>query len=177
MFTGIVETLGEVVSLEKQGSNLHISIRSDISNQLKVDQSVLHNGICLTVIKVDGDVHMINAVEETLSKTDMRDWKPGDTLNIERAMSANGRFDGHLVQGHVDTITTCSRHNQLNGSWEFYFDLNPLESTLLVDKGSICINGVSLTIASISDKEFHVAVIPYTFEHTTFKHLQKGDPV
>lgn len=177
MFTGIIETLGRVVSIEHEGSNLHFSIQSDISQELKIDQSVAHNGVCLTVVKLDGDIHTVTAVDETLKKTNLGKLQVGSLVNLERCMSANGRFDGHIVQGHVDQTARCTRKETLDGSWLFDFEYDESLGNLTVEKGSICIDGVSLTCFQSRKNNFSVTIIPYTMEHTGFQHLNSGDEV
>lgn len=177
MFTGIVESLGKITHLEKEGSNVHIHIASSISDELKIDQSVAHNGVCLTVVALTEGTHVVTAVEETLQRTSLGAWKVGDEVNLERAMRYNARLDGHLVQGHVDTTGTCTKIEEVNGSWYFHFEYPAEEAYILVDKGSICVNGTSLTVINPTINSFSVAVIPYTFEHTIFKHLREGDSI
>ncbi len=177
MFTGIIETTGIVKNLEKEGSNVHLTIESSISNELKIDQSLAHNGVCLTVVAVEEDRHVVTAVEETLLRSNLGDLKEGDLLNLERAMRSDGRLDGHIVQGHVDTTATCTGVDEREGSWYFHFTYQPSEEHLLVDKGSICVDGVSLTVVSPEADTFQVAIIPYTWEHTNFKKLREGDKV
>jgi riboflavin synthase len=178
VFTGIIETTGTLVNSLTEGSNIHFTISSPISHELRIDQSVAHNGVCLTVVALGSGTHTVTAIEETLQKTNLGALEIGSTLNLERCMPANGRFDGHIVQGHVDTTATCVAIEDKEGSWEFHFELETLEQgLLLVDKGSICINGVSLTVVKSVDKHFHVAIIPYTYTHTQFASLQIGEKV
>lgn len=177
MFTGIIETTGIVSGLQKEGTNVHFTIESPISASLKVDQSMAHDGVCLTVVKVEGNRHTVTAIEETLIRSNLGRWKPGTLVNLERAMATNGRLDGHMVQGHVDTTARCTAVEALEGSWYYEFEYNPTPEHLLVDKGSICINGVSLTVVSPVDKRFKVAIIPYTYEHTNFRQIAEGDLV
>ncbi|MGE0773231.1 MAG: riboflavin synthase [Cyclobacteriaceae bacterium] len=177
MFTGIIESLGQVKKLQKEGSNLHLTIASEISSQLKVDQSVSHNGVCLTVTKVGDGEHVVTAVDETLKRSTLGFLKAGDLVNLERCMAANGRFDGHIVQGHVDQTGICVEVRELNGSWLFDFSYEPGQGNITVEKGSICINGVSLTSFNSKSNGFTVTIIPYTFEHTNFKSLKVGDIV
>ncbi len=178
MFTGIIETTAKLVSKKAEGSNIHFTFTSNISSELKVDQSVAHNGVCLTVVDLGSNQHTVTAIEETLNKTNLGHLQVGETVNLERCMPANGRFDGHLVQGHVDDTAICAQVILMDGSWEFYFELKrPEQSLLVVDKGSICINGVSLTVVACKENTFHVAIIPYTFEHTQFKFLKAGHTV
>jgi riboflavin synthase len=177
MFTGIIETTGLLNELKSEGSNVHFRIESPISDQLKIDQSVSHNGVCLTVTKVDGHTHWVTAVNETLNKSNLGQLKKGDKLNLERCMLANGRFDGHIVQGHVDQTGVCESVKELDGSWLFDFSYDPSLRNITVEKGSICINGVSLTCFNSREGAFTVTIIPYTFEHTNFKNLKVGDQV
>ena len=177
MFTGIIESLGIITSIRKEGTNVHFTIESPISQALKIDQSVSHNGVCLTVVALDENTHTVTAVQETLQRSNLGDLQEGDFVNLERAMLANARLDGHLVQGHVDATGECIAIESLDGSWHFRFRYTPTEEHLLVDKGSISVNGVSLTVVAPHDDLFSVAIIPYTFEHTTFKKLQACDRV
>jgi riboflavin synthase len=178
MFTGIIESTGKISGVEKVQENLHIWVQSPISNQLKVDQSVAHNGICLTVVALKEQAHLVTAVAETRSKTNIDSWLVGTEVNLERCMQANGRFDGHIVQGHVDDTAICTDVKEVAGSWLFYFGLNQAQQQqLIVDKGSICINGVSLTVVACTAEGFYVTIIPYTYEHTSFKDLKAGDKV
>jgi riboflavin synthase len=178
MFTGIIEALGRVQHIAKEGSNLHFTIQSSISHELKIDQSVSHNGVCLTVVALADGTHTVTAIEETLNLTELKKWQIGSAVNLERAMLWQGaRLDGHLVQGHVDGLGTCISVDDRDGSWNYRFKYQPSEERLLVNKGSICVNGVSLTVVNPVDDEFSVAIIPYTYEHTTFQDLRVGDPV
>jgi riboflavin synthase len=176
MFTGIVESLGRVQKAERKGTNLLLKIESNISDKLKVDQSVSHNGVCLTVTEVGTGHHSITAVDETLKKTNLGSLEKDDQLNLERCMQLNGRFDGHIVQGHVDTVAEVVSVEDQDGSWLFRFRLKNT-TEVLVEKGSICLNGISLTCFDIDDDQFSVAIIPYTFEHTNFKYLKKSSIV
>ncbi len=177
MFTGIIETLGTVKSIEKDRSNVHFTIESPISSELKIDQSLSHNGACLTVVGLAAGSHRVTAVEETLRRTNLGQWKEGTLVNLERCLAMGGRLDGHMVQGHVDTIAECTEVLDMNGSWRFTFRYQPTPEHLLVDKGSICLNGVSLTVVEPRDDLFSVAIVPYTWEHTNFKTLRPGDAV
>jgi riboflavin synthase len=177
MFTGIIESRGTVQNIHQEGSNVHFNLASDISSALKIDQSVSHNGVCLTVVGIQDNVHTVTAVEETLKRSNLGQWQVGSLVNLERAMLSNGRLDGHIVQGHVDGTARCIKVEDRDGSWNFHFQYTPAEEHLLVDKGSICINGVSLTVVSPVEDRFSVAIIPYTFEHTTFQTLLEGDLV
>jgi riboflavin synthase len=177
MFTGIIEASGKVVEIKEEGSNKHFLVASTISNELKVDQSVSHNGVCLTVTKVSNGQHWVTAVQETLVKSNLAELKVGEMVNMERCMLANGRFDGHIVQGHVDQTGKCIRIKDENGSWLFDFEYDPSLGNITVEKGSISINGVSLTCFNSTPNQFRVAIIPYTFEHTNFHQLQIGSSV
>ena len=177
MFTGIIETLGEIVQLEKNRSNLDLWVKSKITSELKIDQSVAHNGVCLTVVDIDKDIYKVTAIEETLQKTNLNHLKQGDFVNIERAMLMNARLDGHMVQGHVDTTAVCSHVSNQDGSWEFRFQFEDVPEFITVEKGSITVDGVSLTVVDSMEKEFSVAIIPYTYEHTRFQGYQPSDVV
>ncbi len=182
MFTGIIEAIGQVNAIEKEGSNVHFTIESAISAELKIDQSVAHNGVCLTVVGQHENWHRVTAIDETLRRSNLGQLQMGSLVNLELAMRANARLDGHIVQGHVDQTGICTEVQTLEGSWVFCFEYDFLPEYLLVDKGSICVNGVSLTVVKPSILEgktgrFSVAIIPYTFEHTNFKDLKKGDRV
>lgn len=176
MFTGIIESLGKVESLETEGTNLHLTVRSSISSELKIDQSVAHNGVCLTVIEKTDHSHTVTAVKETLDKSNLGNLSVGDSLNLERCMIANGRFDGHIVQGHVDGTGNVANIEEVDGSWKFTFTLNE-PTRLVVEKGSVTINGISLTCFEVTDTSFCVAIIPYTFEHTDLGSVSIGDTV
>lgn len=177
MFTGIIETLGTVQKIEQDRSNVHFTLQSPISAELKVDQSVSHDGACLTVVAVEADTHTVTAVGETLRRTKLGAWQPGSLVNLERCLPIGGRLDGHMVQGHVDTVATCVEVLETGGSWRFTFRYAPSPEHLLVDKGSVCLNGVSLTVVEPQADLFAVAIIPFTWEHTNFKSLRTGDPV
>lgn len=174
MFTGIIETLAKVESIGKENSNVHFTFSSSITGELKIDQSVAHNGVCLTVVKIDGNKFTVTAIDETLKRTNLDELKIGDQVNLERCMPANGRFDGHIVQGHVDTTAVCKNVNDLKGSWEFEFEHEVSKQNITVEKGSITINGVSLTVVKSTNNSFSVHIIPYTFEHTNFKNIKPG---
>lgn len=176
MFTGIVEEMGEVVELRDSGTNRDLVIRAGMAGELRIDQSVAHNGVCLTVVELMNDRYRVTAVEETLQRSNLGALKPGDRVNLERSLRIGDRLDGHMVQGHVDTTVTCTGVEERDGSWWFTFEL-PEQRHLLVQKGSICLNGVSLTIAALTDRSFGVTIIPYTFAHTTFSALKMGDRV
>ena len=175
MFTGIVECVGEVLEVENSGTNRHFKIRSPITDNLKVDQSVSHQGVCLTVTKLEENAHWVTAIKETIDKTDLDIWKVGRKVNLERCMKADDRFDGHIVQGHVDTTAKVVRLEAQEGSWLFTFEVS--NTDLIVEKGSICINGTSLTCFDVRERNFSVAIIPYTYEHTTFHQLSVEDAV
>lgn len=177
MFTGIIETIGVVHSAEHDGDNLNLTITSSITPELKIDQSVSHNGICLTVVAINGDQYTVTAVHETILKTNIADWKEGNEINLERGMKLGDRLDGHIVQGHVDQTGLCIAAEEGNGSWEFRFSYDQSARNITIEKGSITVNGVSLTVVDSEPGEFSVAIIPYTFEHTNFKHFTVGTKV
>ncbi len=177
MFTGIIETLGTVTSLSKEQNNLHITIKSAVSHELKIDQSVAHNGVCLTVVALTEDTHTVTAIDETLSKTNLGSLQEGTEVNLERAMRLGDRLDGHIVQGHVDGTGICTAIRQAEGSTEYTFSYPQEFDDLIIEKGSICMNGTSLTAYRVQDNTFTVAIIPYTLEHTTIKHVKTGDVV
>ncbi len=177
MFTGIIETLGTITNISEEGTNIHFEVETNIAHELKIDQSVAHNGVCLTVVSLDDQKHVVTAIDETLKKTDLASWSVGTKVNIERCMVANGRFDGHVVQGHVDQIGTVTNIQEQDGSWLFDFSYDPSEGNVTVEKGSICINGTSLTCFNSEEGSFRVAIIPYTYEHTAFHQLKIGDKV
>ena len=177
MFTGIVEELGRVKDLTKEGDNLHISIEAHMSSELKIDQSVAHNGVCLTVVAVADNTYNVTAIQETLNKSNLGSLKVNDLVNLERGMKLGARLDGHIVQGHVDQVAECILAQEKDGSWEYRFKYDPALNNVTIEKGSITINGVSLTVVDSEINTFSVAIIPYTYEHTTFKQLQKGDVV
>jgi riboflavin synthase len=177
MFTGIVETVGVVREVKAEKTNRHFRIESPISRELKVDQSISHNGVCLTVTKTENGSHWVTAILETLQKSNLQALSPGSPVNLERCMKADGRFDGHIVQGHVDQTARCESIQNANGSYVFRFSFEPSQNSLIVEKGSICVNGVSLTCFDVNHTGFSVAIIPYTWENTTFKELKAGDAV
>lgn len=177
MFTGIIETLGVIKEIEKNQENLNITISSSITNELKIDQSVAHNGVCLTVVAIDRDEYTITAIKETILKTNLSDWKVGDIVNLERAMKLGDRLDGHIVQGHVDQIGFCKSIEESNGSWYFTFEYDKSLNNITIEKGSVTINGVSLTVVNSKENEFSVAIIPYTFENTNFKNFMTGTKI
>ena len=175
MFTGIIEALGTVSDIRKEGSNVHFAVNSPIGRELKVDQSVSHNGICLTVVKQKGNIHHVTAILETVAKSNLGNLKVSDRINLERSMLNNGRFDGHIVQGHVDQVGTCKSVKDENGSWLFDFEYDTGPGNITVEKGSISVNGTSLTCFNSRSNGFTVAIIPYTYEHTNFHQIQPGD--
>ena len=177
MFTGIIEDIGTVTTLHRDQGNLDITISSSISQELKIDQSVSHNGACLTVVGIEGDHYKVTAIKETLDKTNLGYLKTGDSINLERALKLGDRLDGHLVQGHVDQTGICTSITESNGSWKFDFEYDAAQNNLTIEKGSITINGVSLTVVNSGKNTFSVAIIPYTYEHTTFKNLKINDVV
>jgi riboflavin synthase len=177
MFTGIIEAQATVAAIRHQGSNIHFTMRSSLTGQLKIDQSLAHNGVCLTIVHIDGDLYTVTAVAETLAKTNLGKWKEGDTVNLERALKVGDRLDGHFVQGHADSTATCIEKQTLDGSWLFRFRFPAKFGALVIEKGSICINGVSLTVFNTGADECTVTIIPYTYEHTNFGMLQPGDEV
>jgi len=174
MFTGIIEQLGTIKEIHPNGSNLSFWIESPITSALKVDQSVSHNGVCLTVEEINLNSYKITAIQETLEKTNLSDLQIGNQVNLERCMQMNGRIDGHIVQGHVDTTGKCIEVKEKNGSWEYSFEIDNQFTNLIIEKGSICLNGISLTLFNVADTSFTVAIIPYTYEHTNIKDIQVG---
>jgi riboflavin synthase len=177
MFTGIIETLGIIKDLKKVDENLHITINSSIANELKIDQSVAHNGVCLTVVAIDNDNYTVIAIKETIDKTNLGEWKIDDVVNLERAMKLGDRLDGHIVQGHVDQTGICKSIEEANGSWYFTFEYNKDLNNITIEKGSITVNGVSLTVVNSKTNAFSVAIIPYTYEHTNFKNFNVGTKI
>ncbi len=177
MFTGIIEDLGIIKNLEVEGENLHITVQTSITSELKIDQSVAHNGVCLTVVSIDKDNYIVTAIKETLEKTNLGKLKSGDFVNVERAMKLGDRLDGHIVQGHVDQTAKCISIKEEDGSWVFTFKYDKALNNITIEKGSITVNGVSLTVVNSKIDEFSVAIIPYTYEHTTFNKLKVGDTV
>ena len=175
MFTGIIEEVATVVKTQKDSENLHLTIKSNITDELQIDQSVAHNGVCLTVVGIDGQNYTVTAIKETLDKSNIGSLAEGSQVNLERAMKLGARLDGHIVQGHVDQIAQCSGVIQEDGSWRYSFDYNPEQGNVTIEKGSITVNGVSLTVVDSKDYSFSVAIIPYTYENTGFKTLKKGD--
>ena len=177
MFTGIIEALGTIESVAIDRTNKTFWINSNISSQLKIDESLCHNGVCLTVEDIKDNKYQVTAIQETLEKTNLQNWKQGDVINLERAMQMNGRIDGHIVQGHIDGTGKCILKKDLDGSFEFIFSFDEDKAALIIEKGSICVNGVSLTAFNVSRNTFTVAIIPYTFKHTNFKNIKEGDTV
>lgn len=177
MFTGIIETLGKVTALRHDQGNVHITVSSDISHELKIDQSVAHNGVCLTVVALADGSHTVTAIAETLNKTNIGHLQTGALVNLERCMQMNARLDGHIVQGHVDQTAVCTAYKELDGSWEYTFEYNAAIGNVTVEKGSICINGISLTVVNSTVNGFSVAIIPYTYAHTNLQNVRAGDTV
>ena len=177
MFTGIIEEIGKIVRIEREQANLHLYVKSSFTNELKIDQSVAHNGVCLTVVAIDGDVYQVTAIAETLAKTHLGSLQVGDAVNLERGMLLNTRLDGHIVQGHTDQTGTCSAIQEEAGSTRFTFEYNPSTGNVVIEKGSITVNGVSLTVVDATRDSFSAAVIPYTLAHTNLQHLQIGSIV
>lgn len=177
MFTGIIETLGIVKEIQKEQGNLHITVASEITHELKIDQSVAHNGICLTVVKIDANLYTVTAIQETIDKTAIGTWQVGDVLNLERAIKLGDRLDGHIVQGHVDQTGVCTHIEEANGSWVFTFSYDPNLSNITIEKGSITVNGTSLTVVNSGSNTFSVAIIPFTYEHTNFHTYKVGTTV
>ncbi len=177
MFTGIIEEKGIITEIISSGTNKTFWIASPISNEFTIDQSVAHNGVCLTVEEISNGQHRITAIEETLKKTNLNSWEKNTVVNIERCLQMNGRLDGHIVQGHVDAVAACIDVVEKNGSWEYAFHFDTKFATLVIEKGSITINGISLTLFNVSDNSFQVAIIPYTYEHTNMQYLKKSDEV
>ena len=177
MFTGIIETLGTIQEIKKENTNIHITINSSITNELKIDQSVAHNGICLTVVAIEDSFYTVTAIDETIKKTNLAHWKVGDKVNLERAMKLGDRLDGHIVQGHVDQTGTCIVAEQTNGSWLYTFEYDEKLNNITIEKGSITVNGVSLTVVNSKKNQFSVAIIPYTYENSNFKNFKIGTKV
>lgn len=177
MFTGIIEDLGQIQVVEKEGSNLHLTVKSKLTPELKIDQSVAHNGVCLTVVAIEKDTYQVTAIDETLNKTNIGDLKSGDIVNLERSMVFGERVDGHIVYGHVDSMGVCTNVLQEDGSWVFTFQYDAQFKNLMVEKGSVSLNGTSLTIFEVTNSSFSVAIIPYTFENTSIKNIAIGSKV
>jgi len=174
MFTGIVETFGKVIALDSEKDNLHLTIQSDFTNELKIDQSVAHNGVCLTVVSIKDDTYVVTAIKESLDKTNLNTLAIGSIVNLERGMKVGDRLDGHIVQGHVDQTAICKSITETEGSWEYTFTYDPKLNNITIEKGSITVNGVSLTVVNSKRNEFSVCIIPYTYEHTNFKNFEVG---
>ena len=177
MFTGIIETLGIIEEITKEDGNIHLKVASAIASELKIDQSVAHNGICLTVIQCDEKSHVVTAIKETIDKTTLGMWQVGDFVNLERAMKLGDRLDGHIVQGHVDQTGVCTSIGEANGSWVFTFEYDASLTNITIEKGSITVNGTSLTVVNSERNRFSVAIIPYTYEHTNFNTFKVGTKV
>lgn len=177
MFTGIIEAQGKVTAIETEGTNKHFFLTCPFVKELKIDQSLAHNGVCLTVVHIDQDQYQVTAIDETLRKTNLNELQVGDLVNLERCMPANGRFDGHVVQGHVDQTAVCTEVLDQDGSWLFTFHYDSQAGNITVEKGSICVNGISLTVVNSRDETFSVAIIPYTYEHTNLRHVVAGSRV
>jgi riboflavin synthase len=175
MFTGIIEEIGSVKAISREAGNIHFTIAAKMTKELKVDQSIAHNGCCLTVVAIHDECYQVTAIQETLDKTNLNHWEIGTKVNLERCLVMNGRLDGHIVQGHVDTVATCTHYEEQNGSWKYTFQYK--DEQLTVEKGSVTINGTSLTVVDSQEKGFSVCIIPYTFENTNFKNLKTGDIV
>jgi|TARA_B110001450_G_C17527625_1_gene443261 riboflavin synthase len=174
MFTGIIESLGEIIKIENEGTNVHFTIKSSFTKELKIDQSVAHNGVCLTVVSINDDEYTVTAIDETLKKTNLNKLKNNDLVNLERGMRLGDRLDGHIVQGHVDQIGKCIAIVEENGSWLFTFEYDSKNGNITIEKGSITVNGTSLTVVNSKNYEFSVAIIPYTYENTIFKNIEVG---
>jgi riboflavin synthase len=177
MFTGIIESLGKVQEIKKDKDNVHITIESSITDELKIDQSVAHNGICMTIVTIDKNLYTVTAIAETIKKTNLSQLKVGDSVNLERAMRLGDRLDGHIVQGHVDQVGSCIVANETNGSWYYTFEYDDAIGNITIEKGSITVNGVSLTVVDSRKNQFSVAIIPYTYEHTNFNSFEIGTKV
>lgn len=177
MFTGIIESTGRIDNIEKEQQNVHITIESDLTNELKIDQSVAHNGVCLTVVALTENKYTVTAIKETIDKTNLGTWKTNDLVNLERAMKLGDRLDGHIVQGHVDQTGVCTNVQNADGSWYYSFEYDANLHNMTIEKGSITVNGVSLTVVNSKENEFSVAIIPYTYEHTNFKNFEIGTVV
>ncbi|WP_177730454.1 MULTISPECIES: riboflavin synthase [Flavobacterium] len=177
MFTGIIETLGTVQDIQKENDNIHVTVKSSITGALKIDQSVSHNGVCLTVVAINEDTYTVTAIKETIEKTNLGEWHIGDTINLERGMKLGDRLDGHIVQGHVDQTGICKSIEDANGSHYFTFEYDSKQNNITIEKGSITVNGVSLTVVNSKENEFSVAIIPYTLAHTNFKNFKVGSKI
>ena len=177
MFTGIIESIGIISDIKKDQGNVHLTIQTNITNELKIDQSVAHNGVCLTIVEIFDNKHVVTAIQETINKTTLGLWKIGDKVNIERAMKLGDRLDGHIVQGHVDQTAVCTSIQEKSGSWEFTFEYDTALNNITIEKGSITVNGTSLTVVNSAKNSFSVAIIPYTYEHTIFHTFEIGTKV
>ena len=177
MFTGIIETAATIKRIERENENIHFTFSSSITHELKIDQSLAHDGVCLTVVAIDADNYTVTAIKETLEKTNLREWTEGTEVNLERAMKLGDRLDGHIVQGHVDQTGVCTQVEEAGGSWYFTFEYDPAAHNITIEKGSITVNGTSLTVVNSKENAFSVAIIPYTYEHTNFKHFKVGTTV
>ncbi len=177
MFSGIIEELGEIIAIQKEKNNLHITVKATFTKELKVDQSIAHNGVCLTVVDIKNDNYTVTAIDETLQKTNLVLLTIGDKLNLERCLKVGDRLDGHIVQGHVDQTAVCKKVEETNGSWTFNFEYDASKNNVTVEKGSVCVNGVSLTVVNSKDNSFSVCIIPYTFEHSNFKTIKPSSIV
>lgn len=177
MFTGIIETLGLIKNIEKEQDNLHITVSSSLTNELKIDQSVAHNGVCLTVVGIENDCYTVTAIQETINKTNLGSWKINDSVNLERAMKLGDRLDGHIVQGHVDQMGVCTYIEETQGSWRYTFEYDASLHNITIEKGSVTVNGVSLTVVDSKPNQFSVAIIPYTYEHTNFHSFKVGTQI
>lgn len=177
MFTGIIEELGSISRLKKENGNLHLTVKAKMTPELKIDQSVAHNGVCLTVVDINNEEYTVTAISETLEKTNLGELSEGDEVNLERGMKLGARLDGHIVQGHVDQTAVCKNIVEKDGSWEYTFEYDPQLQNITIEKGSITVNGVSLTVVNSQKSEFSVAIIPFTHEHTNFKHFKQGTKV
>ena len=177
MFTGIIEAQAQILDIKEEGTNKHFMLSCPFMEELKIDQSVAHNGVCLTVVAQQPDSYTVTAIAETLNKTNLNDLKPGDKVNLERCMAANGRFDGHIVQGHIDQTAVCKEVLNQDGSWLFMFEYDPAAGNITVEKGSVCVNGISLTVVNSQQNSFSVAIIPYTYEHTNLNQVKPGTRV
>jgi riboflavin synthase len=177
MFTGIIETLATITKIAQTQTNIQVTLSTPLTNELKIDQSVAHNGVCLTVVAIEEETYTVTAIHETLLKSNLGDWKVGQKVNVERAMQLGARLDGHIVQGHVDQVGTCVGRYEADGSWYFTFEYDPSLGNVTIEKGSITVNGVSLTVVNSELNKFQVAIIPYTYEHTVFHQIQEGDRV
>ena len=177
MFSGIIEEMGEVTALRKEQNNLHITLKSTFTSEIKIDQSIAHNGVCLTVVNINEDNYTVTAIDETLQKTNLCLLSAGDKVNLERCVKVGDRLDGHIVQGHVDQTAICTNAEETNGSWMFTFEYDASQNNITVEKGSVCINGISLTVVNSKSNSFSVCIIPYSFEHTNFKYIYQGSVV